>query len=300
MVQQLTRYYAAIADARPFEEQVDYSKPVALVAIAPCFHRDNWTDRQYSTLDLQFLQFQIVERRDQLYLQLKAITLERSDTVYSPIKIVHTVQSLELPKPPTAFLRILSQSKPREREAIEAIRSTILTFDTRMEEHVCADVVRYGRGKKHCAEIRYDSLRQRPTLILWLPYALGWGSSRRFVARVRLWTNSDWSIVLNLGYVRQGMGKKLSYEEWKEGKLRPIAKMLPKELALRERFFTDVRFRNSFIQERHPYCISARSEAGLALPFDSYKKLIQQPQLIGRVDELLQLALKTWLGKLTR
>ena len=59
VVQQLTRYYHALQQEMPFLEQVDYSKPVRLIAIAPSFHRDNWIDRQYNRLAIDLLQFEI-------------------------------------------------------------------------------------------------------------------------------------------------------------------------------------------------------------------------------------------------
>ena len=55
IVQQLTRYYDALLDEKPFSDKVDYQQPVRLVAITPNFHRDNFTDRKYHTLDFQFL-----------------------------------------------------------------------------------------------------------------------------------------------------------------------------------------------------------------------------------------------------
>ncbi|MGB3513772.1 MAG: endonuclease NucS domain-containing protein [Microcoleaceae cyanobacterium] len=55
IVQQLTRYYDALLDEQPFSDKVDYRQPVRLIAITPNFHRDNFTDRKYHTLDFQFL-----------------------------------------------------------------------------------------------------------------------------------------------------------------------------------------------------------------------------------------------------
>jgi RecB family endonuclease NucS len=38
VVQQLTRYYDNLFDLKPFAEQIDYSLPVKLIALAPAFH----------------------------------------------------------------------------------------------------------------------------------------------------------------------------------------------------------------------------------------------------------------------
>ena len=47
IVQQLTRYYDALLEEKAFNEEIDYGQPVRLVAIAPSFHKDNFTDRKY-------------------------------------------------------------------------------------------------------------------------------------------------------------------------------------------------------------------------------------------------------------
>jgi len=60
IVQQLTRYYSTVREAKPFAEQVDYEQPIRLMAIAPSFHRHNWIDREHSTLQLEFCQFEII------------------------------------------------------------------------------------------------------------------------------------------------------------------------------------------------------------------------------------------------
>jgi RecB family endonuclease NucS len=40
VVQQLTRYYDALLEHKPFADRVDYDRPVRLIAITPKFHRD--------------------------------------------------------------------------------------------------------------------------------------------------------------------------------------------------------------------------------------------------------------------
>lgn len=50
IVQQLTRYYDALLEEKPFSTEIDYKQPVRLVAITPSFHQDNLTDRKYHKL----------------------------------------------------------------------------------------------------------------------------------------------------------------------------------------------------------------------------------------------------------
>ncbi|MEA5449724.1 endonuclease NucS domain-containing protein [Leptolyngbya sp. CCNP1308] len=70
VVQQLTRYYASLRQIQPFAEQVDYSLPIHLIAIAPTFHTHNHIDREYHRLDFEFYQFSIAEDGDRFRFQL--------------------------------------------------------------------------------------------------------------------------------------------------------------------------------------------------------------------------------------
>jgi hypothetical protein len=46
IVWQLVRYRHLILDKRPFPEQIDYSYPIELIAIAPSFHEDSLIDKE--------------------------------------------------------------------------------------------------------------------------------------------------------------------------------------------------------------------------------------------------------------
>lgn len=62
IVQQLTRYYDALLEVKPFDAEIDYSKPIRLVAVAPIFHRHNEIDRKYHKLIFGFLKVIILKR----------------------------------------------------------------------------------------------------------------------------------------------------------------------------------------------------------------------------------------------
>lgn len=75
VVQQLTRYYASLRQAQPFADQVDYSLPIRLVAIAPTFHAHNHIDREHSRLDFEFCRFAISGAGDRF--SLPALTQQQ-------------------------------------------------------------------------------------------------------------------------------------------------------------------------------------------------------------------------------
>jgi len=167
IVQQLTRYYSAVREAKPFAEQVDYEQPIRLMTIAPSFHRHNWIDREHSTLQLEFCQFEIIGTQEtRLSLQLQDLGTHQTCTQPIPREVSIYDLAEHLPEPPRTLDTLLQNCKPEERDRILAIRRRILCFDERIQEIVASPSVKYGRGKANlCAEIR--SSRYDP-IELWL------------------------------------------------------------------------------------------------------------------------------------
>ncbi|MDB9475435.1 hypothetical protein, partial [Dolichospermum circinale] len=61
LVPQLIRYRKILLIEKPFAEQINYSLPVKLIAVAPKFHEDNYTDKEASRFedDICFMQFSL-------------------------------------------------------------------------------------------------------------------------------------------------------------------------------------------------------------------------------------------------
>ncbi|MBD2205226.1 hypothetical protein H6G33_06265 [Calothrix sp. FACHB-1219] len=61
LVSQLIRYRKALLLEMPFENIIDYSLPVNLIAIAPIFHEDNYTDKESSKFEdnIYFYEFSL-------------------------------------------------------------------------------------------------------------------------------------------------------------------------------------------------------------------------------------------------
>jgi RecB family endonuclease NucS len=189
VVQQLTRYYDALLEHKPFADSVDYDRPVRLIAIAPKFHRDNFTDRKYHGLFFQFLQFAIVLSEDNLNLQLKDVDTQHISQVeitYQP-----TESTDNIPNPPREFRNLLKKFIDDEQQVIWRIREKILRFDTRMQEIICSPSIGYGKGKsKLCAQICVDRRAGegyiRPALMLWLPLS-PWRDNCNRVGRMAIY-----------------------------------------------------------------------------------------------------------------
>lgn len=213
IVQQLTRYYDALLEEKAFNAEIDYEQPVRLVAIAPNFHKDNFTDRKYHKLFLEFLQFKIIQTSKNFYLQLEDIDnskVSKVDLFYQERDSAENI-----PTPPRALLNLLSKGNNDAREVLLQIRDKILSFDQRMKETSVSGVISYGKGKsKPCAEIRILSFSKKPGLILWLP-----NPQRRFNqnrnGRMIIIT-TDWNKVSSINYMPKGTTYTKDWWEFEE------------------------------------------------------------------------------------
>ncbi|MCU0544120.1 MAG: endonuclease NucS [Oscillatoriaceae cyanobacterium Prado104] len=222
IVQQLTRYYHALLESKPFADRVNYDRPVRLIAIAPKFHRDNFTDRKYNQLILQFLEFAIVTEGKKLYFRLKDV-----DTGHiSQIEITYqqTETTNNIPSPPREFRNLLKKFIDEEQQVVWKIREKILRFDTRMQEIICSKSIGYGKGKsKLCAQICIDRRAEegyiRPGLMLWLPLS-PWRDNCNRVGRMAIYNRKSndalsLSKIDEYSYLRHWpVGSRYSASDW--------------------------------------------------------------------------------------
>jgi RecB family endonuclease NucS len=294
VVQQLTRYFDAFLAERPFAEQVDYGQPIRLLAIAPTFHRDNFTDRKYSRVSIEFLTFQLQPDQGGVSLTLSHLDTGGRTATHVPEQIAPSQPAVA--SPPKALLSLLRPCPTEDQQGVLALRQQLLSFNQRMREITSASSVLYGNGKSNpCAEVRYDSKRERVALFLWLPHAVIASPRRNIVARMRVWT--DWQVVSDLAHIPQALGRTVTVDEWLEGRIRPLNKVLPKGQWLKQRYDDDEVWRLKFINAHRSSTRLAHYRSGVALTFTSYQQVVQRPELLNSLIDIAQLALKTWLGR---
>ncbi|AFW95928.1 DUF91 domain-containing protein [Dolichospermum sp. UHCC 0352] len=203
IVQQLTRYYDALLDEKPFPEYINFQVPIVLIAVTPNFHRDNYTDRKYHQLKFNFLQFKIICQEQKFSLNIINVdtTLNwKLDFDYS--RENHLKK--EIPSPHKRFYQLIEKCTPQERGKLLTFRETILQFDDRMQEISQDGGIYYGNAKtKHCAELRLDSKKEL-VLFLWLPRNFLWEQQGN-IFRFRIWT--DWKNAAIVMPVSRGLGK---------------------------------------------------------------------------------------------
>lgn len=272
IVQQLTRYYHALQEEKPFADEVDYQKPIELIAITPNFHRDNFTDRIYNHLSIRFFEFSVLADDISYFLELKDLDNQK----FFKIEIPYQQQSSneDIPPPPRALINRLAKcerSSEKEREAVLQIRKKILSFDHRMQENVNGNVIEYGKGKNNiCAEFNFSSPGSvyygRPHLFLILPDPAPYNKQKKM--RMRILVNEDWHefqgmINCRLAFKSQGG----SYYQY------------PSFIDLIQTFMND-----ESVDDRVRLC------------YQSYEKIIKSKT--NSLDLLVDIALETWFKRL--
>jgi RecB family endonuclease NucS len=209
IVQQLTRYYDALLEEKPFREEVDYGQPVSLVAIKPIFHRDNLTDLKYHNLSFQLLQFSVIKKEKIFYFYLKCIDNSQSSQLEIPYQEIDFHPFCKnIPEPPRLLLDWLGSCTGNEPEEILKIRQKLLRFEQHMQEITDLRSIKYGRGKtKPCAELCFEKKSKKVVFFLWLNIP-----NRRKQAIGRMQVHTDWSFYSQFSHVPEGF-----YNERKQG-----------------------------------------------------------------------------------
>ncbi|OKH11071.1 hypothetical protein FACHB389_36885 [Nostoc calcicola FACHB-389] len=207
IVQQLTRYYHALLENKPFQEEIDYGQTIRLIAIKPNFHRDNFIHIKYNQLSIEFFEFTVLPERFHYLLEIKNLDNGKVLTIELPHNDRESNE--DIPRPPRGLIKRLAKCSPEQQEGILKIRQKILSFDKRMEETSYNVSLRYGNGNtktsKLCAEFYFDS-KGVPVIFLWL--GLKNNSSDR-ISRARIWTDWQGNALLE-GYVPSGIGSKIN------------------------------------------------------------------------------------------
>ena len=206
IVQQLTRYYDALLEVKPFDTEVDYGKPIRLVAITPIFHKHNEIDRKHHNLVFDFLKVLISKESDKFYLHLHNADTEqlfKAEIFYREIDF--SIFKADLPKPSQIFLNWLSSYNSDEQEKILKLREQILSFDKRIQEVTETKSIKYGKGKaKPCAEFCFERKLKKIVLFLWLPIP---NRKKQAVGRMQIGITDDCEGYWGWGHQPNGIGK---------------------------------------------------------------------------------------------
>lgn len=189
---QLTRYFEYIKRYQPFSEQVDYEKPIRLIAIAPSFHEHNFIDRQHSTLDFEFWAFRIYGDNGEKKFECKSLDCDIVFCSPIPRTFENLILKIEeqdfnpepnkaISRPPKSFRLLIENLDAERQDYLLNLRKKILNFDDQMLEVGLTKRTQYGLKKgnkeifkgKICAELAPCSVFAVPKLYLALPYPKG-------------------------------------------------------------------------------------------------------------------------------
>lgn len=187
IVQQLTRYYSALRQEKPFAAQVDYRLPIRLMAIAPTFHAHTLIDREYSRLELELLRFEVIPRTAGFRFELRQWDEKRALVFDIPAlfhsSLMRSSEPVLAPPqaalPPKSLQKLLQPLSPEQQALVLQVRAELLQADSRLKEVGKTTTTQYGFPKadrsipvnKLCAAFRPNFARaDRPRLLLRLPY----------------------------------------------------------------------------------------------------------------------------------
>ncbi|MBD1814272.1 endonuclease NucS [Microcoleus vaginatus DQ-U2] len=211
VVQQLTRYYDALLEHKPFADRVDYDRPVRLIAIAPKFHRDNFTDRKYHQLFFNFFQLAVIQNQDKFYLHFQDIDTQETSQIDIPYREIDYSKSDDsIPPPPRLILDWLGSWTAEDEDKFLKIRQQILRFDNRMQEIIEPKSIKYGIPKtKPCAELYFHRKSKEIIFFLWLPIP---NRTKQAIARMQVHTNLD--VYWQFSHVPEGLYKETKHKSY--------------------------------------------------------------------------------------
>ena len=136
LMPQITRYYDSLLEEKPFSDQVDYGRPLRLIAIASSFHRHNWIDQKYSRLDVECLSFSIHQEPDGFYLHLAQLETGHNIKMALPYQALDLASfDDQLPPPPALLMDWLGACDAAAQNALMNTRAKLLRFDPRLQEN---------------------------------------------------------------------------------------------------------------------------------------------------------------------
>ncbi|HEY9694664.1 MAG TPA: endonuclease NucS domain-containing protein [Oculatellaceae cyanobacterium] len=274
IVQQLTRYYHALLEEKPLFEEINYEQPIRLIAIAPSFHRDNYTDRKYNHLLIEFLQFKLLTDDDKCYLQVKDLDKEKVSQLEIPYQ--EKPSNAPIPDAPRKLFNFLAKCNEIDRNAILKIRNKIFSFDSRIKEVVEANSIEYAKGKSYpCAEIYFDKSKDGSTCTPYLFLRLPDPDPFHKPAILRMSVENDdyWNTFSALIYCKKGI-------TISKGRGQAVYNY-PRFIEWIERWFNEEPNNENFLK-----C------------YQNYKTLITTKS--NSIDLLTDIAFKAWLTRLAK
>ena len=175
VIEQITAYFDALMEEKPFSEQIDYTKSIELYTVCP-----NYRNRTVTTLKHHKLKFTLlsyaVKSSNQGFIFTLYEWLTKAEIAKIDIPIAAEIAStLNLPDPPKAFVNLLGNCSENEKICAIEIRDQIYQFaqslNYRIYEKPDGKWIRFERNKQNpIAEMGWENKRKSLAVYLWLPF----------------------------------------------------------------------------------------------------------------------------------
>lgn len=197
VIEQITAYFDALIEEKPFSEQIDYTKPIDLYTVCPTYRNRTVTTLKHHKLKFTLLSY-AVKSSNQGFIFTLYEWLTKTEIAKIDIPIAAEIAPTpNLPDPPKAFVNLLGSCSECEKIWAIEIRGQIYQFaqslNYRIYEKPDSKWVRFERNKQNpIAEIGWENKRESLAVYLWLPFVTingQWNTrdSYKRTAMMRLW-----------------------------------------------------------------------------------------------------------------
>jgi len=211
VIEQITAYFDALIEEKPFDEQIDYTKPIELYTVCPTYRNRTVTTLKHHKLKFSLFSY-AVKSSDQGFIFILYEWLTKTEIAKIDLPIAPELSpTLNLPDPPKAFVNLLGNcSEDEKRWAIE-VRDQVYQFaqslNYRIYEKPDSKWIRFERNKQNpIAEMGWENKRESLAIYLWLPFVTINGQwnmkvrdSYKRTAMMRIWVTDG--IVQYVGYI---------------------------------------------------------------------------------------------------
>ncbi len=288
VIEQITAYFDALIEEKPFDEQIDYTKPIELYTVCPTYRNRTVTTIKHHKLKFTLFSYAVKSIGQGfvfiLYDWLTKTEIAKIDLPIAP----ESLPTLNLPDPPKAFVDLLGNCSENEKIWAIEIRDQIYQFaqslNYKIYEKPDGKWVRFERNKQNpIAEIGWENKRESLAVYLWLPFVTINGQSNmkaverdsyKRTAMMRIWIADG--IVRYVAYIENQRKSWLvvTDEEIQMGKFTKPVKLQRKG-------------RSAYWK-------------GLAMPTDIYLDLMSFPARSHSLNAFIELALEHSLQRLTK
>lgn len=289
VINQITSYFDALNDEKPFSDQIDYSHPIELYVVAPDYKDRTACILKYHRLDINILSYTVIKSENNIIFTLKKWENDVEQVKLNIPFLDELSNSVVIPQSPKVFQHLISRLSKNEATYGHALRNQIYqfsqNFNAKTYERVTGKSLRLERNKQNpIAEIGWDNKRNCLSIYLWLPFVTingRWnrGSIRdsyKRTAMMQIFIQDG--LVQYVGYVHKGSKSWviITPDEFKDENI-PKPTKLKKELYIDEYYWK-----------------------GLAMPCEYYLKTQRIDDRSKTLEYFINLALEHSLEKMER